>query len=296
MKILLLGKNGQVGWELQRALAPLGQLVCLDRRNADLANAASVKAALLEYTPDIIVNAAAYTAVDKAESEVELANTINAKSVALIAEYAKKNNALFIHYSTDYVFDGTKDGLYTEEDAVNPLSVYGSSKLAGEKAIIASGCRYLVFRTSWVFAAKGNNFAKTMIRLATEREELNVVADQFGAPTSAELIADVTANAIIKSESSESSDFSGVYHLVAKGETCWHRYAQYVIEKAREKGVEIKCSSEAILPIPTEQFPVPATRPKNSRLNTTKLENKFDIVMPNWQVYVDRMLTEYLEK
>lgn len=293
MKILLLGKNGQVGWELQRALAPLGQLVCLDRKNADLANAESVKGALLEYTPDIIVNAAAYTAVDKAESEVELANKINATSVALIAEYAKKNNALFIHYSTDYVFDGTKDGHYTEEDAVNPLSVYGSSKLAGEKAIVASGCRHLVFRTSWVFAAKGNNFAKTMIRLATEREELNVVADQFGAPTSAELIADVTAIAIIKSQS---SDLSGVYHLVAKGETCWHRYAQYVIEKAREKGVEIKCSSEAILPIPTEQFPVPATRPKNSRLNTTKLENNFDIVMPNWQIYVDRMLTEYLEK
>ncbi|WP_042150695.1 MULTISPECIES: dTDP-4-dehydrorhamnose reductase [unclassified Pseudoalteromonas] len=297
MKILLLGKNGQVGWELQRALAPLGELIAVDRTQVDLAEPEQLRAFVANCAPDIIVNAAAYTAVDKAETEIELAYKINAESVAVLAEEVKKLNAWLIHYSTDYVYDGTKITDYLETDSVNPLSVYGQSKLAGENAIRQSGCKYLNFRTSWVFATKGNNFIKSMLRLASERTELKIVADQVGAPTSAELIADVTTLCIHQLTSNTeqfANERIGTYHLVANGEATWHTYAQHVINKASELGQRLSTPSENILPINTDDYPLPAARPKNSKLNTNKLEQAFSINLPVWPVYVDRMLEELI--
>lgn len=297
MNILLLGKNGQVGWELQRALAPLGDLIAVDRAQADLAEPEKLRAFVANCSPDIIVNAAAYTAVDKAETEIELAYTVNAESVGVLAEEAKRLNAWLIHYSTDYVYDGTKQTEYLETDNVNPLSVYGKSKLAGEDNIRQKGCKYLNFRTSWVFAAKGNNFAKSMLRLAYERTELKIVADQFGAPTSAELIADVTVLCIQQltiNDEQFGNERVGTYHLVANGETTWHSYAQHVINKANKLGGKLTVLAENILPINTEDYPLPAPRPKNSKLNTYKLEQAFLINLPVWSVYVDRMLEELI--
>lgn len=294
-KILLLGKNGQVGWELQRSLSPLGELYAFDRQTADLSDPQSIRKLILDLKPDFIVNAAAYTAVDKAEEEKELAFKINADAVKVIAEAAKEVNSWLIHYSTDYVYDGTKESNYIETDEVNPLSIYGQSKLAGEDAIRASGCQYLNFRTSWVFAAKGNNFAKSMIQLAKNREQLKIVADQFGAPTSAELIADVTALCICKIKQARQSfkeNASGTYHLVSTGEASWYSYSQYVIDKAIEFGVKLKLTSDMVFPITTEEYPLPATRPANSKLSINKIEQKFDINLPHWKQYVDRMLAE----
>jgi dTDP-4-dehydrorhamnose reductase len=296
MKILLLGKNGQVGWELQRSLAPLGELIALDRHSTDYCGDLSQPEAVAETVkrlkPTVIVNAAAYTAVDKAETETELAYTINAKAPEALAQAAKQTGAWLVHYSTDYVFNGTGNQAWQETDAVAPLSVYGQSKLAGEQAIQAAEGLHLIFRTSWVYAARGNNFAKTMLRLAKERDQLSVINDQIGAPTGSELLADVTAHAI--RSGLQKPELSGLYHLAAAGETSWYNYARYVLDYARQKGIELKTAENAISAIPTSAYPTPAQRPLNSRLNIEKLQNQFDLKLPDWQLGVERMLAEVL--
>lgn len=297
MKILLFGKGGQVGWELQRALAPLGELIALDFDTAgdlsgDFSQPEAVAATVRRVAPDLIVNAAAHTAVDKAESEADLARLINASTPGRIAQEAKALGAHLIHYSTDYVFDGSGDAPRDETAATGPLSVYGRTKLEGEQLIAASGATHLILRTSWVYAARGGNFAKTMLKLAKERERLTVIADQFGAPTGAELLADVSAHAARMLRARP--ELSGLYHCVAAGETSWHGYATHVIERARAAGHAIKVAPDAILPIPTTDFPTPATRPLNSRLDTRRLRDTFDLVLPPWQQGVDRMLAEIL--
>jgi dTDP-4-dehydrorhamnose reductase len=296
MKILLLGKNGQVGWELQRSLAPLGELIALDRHSTDycgdLSQPDAVAQTVKTLKPTVIVNAAAYTAVDKAETETELASTINAKAPEALAQAAKQTGAWLVHYSTDYVFNGSGNQAWQETDAVAPLSVYGQSKLAGEQAIQAAEGLHLIFRTSWVYAARGNNFAKTMLRLAKERDQLSVINDQIGAPTGAELLADVTAHAI--RSGLKQPELSGLYHLAAAGETSWYNYARYVLDYARQRGIELKTAENAISPIPTSAYPTPAQRPLNSRLNIEKLQNQFDLKLPDWQQGVERMLAEVL--
>ncbi|QGX41322.1 dTDP-4-dehydrorhamnose reductase [Permianibacter aggregans] len=293
MRILLLGKNGQVGWELQRTLSPLGEVIAMGREQANFLAPESLHELVSHCKPNWIVNAAAYTAVDKAESDQEAAFKVNAESVEVLAQQAKRIGAKLVHYSTDYVYDGTKPGTYLETDAVNPVSVYGKSKLAGEEAIRAAGCEHFIFRTSWVFAARGGNFIKTMLRLAAEREQLKVVADQFGAPTSAELIADVTAHCIQSAENGL-TDAWGTYHLVAGGETSWHGYACHVIEGALARGVALAIKPESVMPITTEELSAFAIRPKNSRLLTKKMETIFKLQMPNWQFNVDRVLDEII--
>ena len=297
MKILLLGKNGQVGWELQRSLAPLGELIALDRHtvdglSGDLSDLDALRATIRQVKPDVIVNAAAYTAVDKAESEQELADRVNGKASQVMAEEAASLNAWLVHYSTDYVFSGEGLDPWQETDAVNPVNYYGASKLAGEQAIIASGCKHLIFRTSWVYAARGNNFAKTMLRLAKDRESLSVICDQIGAPTGADLIADVTASAI--QQVRKRNELGGLYHLSAAGEISWHGYASHVIEFAKANGEQLAVSS--INPIDTTAYPTPARRPLNSRLNTQKLRDNFSLHLPDWQSGVTRMLREVLNK
>lgn len=298
IKILLLGKNGQVGWELQRSLAPLGEVVALDARSldhcGDLTNLDGLAQTIRAIAPDIIVNAAAHTAVDKAESESDLARTINALAPAVLANEAKRIGAWLVHYSTDYVFDGSGETPRLETSVTAPLSVYGITKLEGESAILASGCKHLIFRTSWVYAARGGNFAKTMLKLAKERDALKVIDDQIGAPTGADLLADVTAHAIRKALINP--EVSGLYHLVASGETSWYGYASFVIEYAREAGVEVKVVADAFQAVPTSSFPTPAKRPLNSRLNNNKLQNTFDLTLPYWQSGVTRLLAEILDK
>ncbi len=298
MKILLFGKRGQVGWELQRSLAPLGQIVALDYEGAgslcgSFTDLAGLAACVRAVAPDIIVNAAAHTAVDQAESEPELARTINALAPGVLAEEAGRIGAWLVHYSTDYVFDGSGEAPWRESDPTGPLGVYGKTKLAGEQAV-ARCDRHLIFRTSWVFAARGNNFARTMLRLASERDQLQVVADQIGAPTGAELLADVTAHAIRSVQ--QRPALAGLYHLVAGGETSWHGYARHVIEHARQAGRAIRVVPEAIEAVPSSAYPVPAPRPHNSRLDTRKLQAAFDLVLPDWQTGVDRMLLEILDQ
>jgi len=296
VKILLLGKSGQVGWELQRSLAPLGEVVALGSKSyeycGDFTDLDGVAATVRAVAPNIIVNAAAHTSVDKAESEPELARTINALALGVLAREAKRCGAWLVHYSTDYVFDGSGDQPWLETDATGPLGVYGASKLEGEQLIQQSGCKHLIFRTSWVYGARGGNFAKTMLRLAQERDSLKIIDDQIGAPTGADLLADVTAHAIRTAQLN--SEVSGLYHLVAAGEISWHGYASFVIDFARKAGVPIKVLEEAIQPVPTSAFPTPAKRPHNSRLNTTKLQNTFDLHLPDWRAGVTRMLTEIL--
>ncbi|MGZ5001510.1 MAG: dTDP-4-dehydrorhamnose reductase [Methylomonas sp.] len=298
MKVLLFGKGGQVGWELQRSLAPLGELVPLstDSRNliGDFTNLEGIAETVRAVAPDVIVNAAAYTAVDKAESEPELAHTINALAPGILAQEAKRCGAWLVHYSTDYVFNGSGDRAWTETDSTGPLSVYGKTKLEGEEAIRGTDCRHLIFRTSWVYAARGGNFAKTMLRLAQERDSLSVVNDQIGAPTGADLIADVTAHAI--RTALQRREIGGLYHLVAGGETTWYDYAKFVIDFARQAGVELKVTAEAVQAVPSSAFPTPARRPNNSRLDTGKLQESFGLNLPHWQSGVLRMLTEILEK
>ena len=295
MKILLLGKNGQVGWELQRALAPLGAMVALDRAGADglrgdLEDLDGLARTVRKLAPDVIVNAAAYTAVDKAETDVARAQCINAEAPGVLAAAAAEVGALLVHYSTDYVFDGSGDKPWREDSPTGPLSVYGRTKLAGEDAIRASGCRHLIFRTSWVHAARGGNFARTMLRLVAERERLTVIADQIGAPTGADLIGDVSAHAIRASLAAPA--LCGTYHLVADGETSWHGYARFVIETARELGVALKV--EEIAPIATRDYPTAAARPLNSRLDTQRLRSAFGLHLPDWRDGVARMLREIL--
>jgi dTDP-4-dehydrorhamnose reductase len=304
VRILLLGKNGQVGWELQRALAPLGEVLALDRHPArwngkelvgDLGEPKALGSALDGYAPQIIVNAAAYTAVDKAESEPGLADQINHRAVAQLAAWAQAKGALLVHYSTDYVFDGSGSQAWVETDATAPLNTYGRSKLAGEDAIRASGCAHFIFRTSWVYGLHGQNFAKTMLRLAQTRDRLNVVNDQWGAPTPASLIADVTAHAIragqpLPSSAPGAADtvLSGTYHLAPQGETTWQAYAQCVLDEARAAGMALRVTPEQVGGIPSSQYPTPAARPHNSRLNCNKLAQRLGLHLPHWEHEVRR--------
>ncbi|WJM84515.1 dTDP-4-dehydrorhamnose reductase [Dickeya chrysanthemi] len=293
MRILLFGKNGQVGWELQRALVPLGHIIAVDFDSTDycgdFSNSEGVAETVRLVKPDVIVNAAAHTAVDKAESEREFAELLNATSVAAIAREAEQLGAWLVHYSTDYVFDGSGEQPWIESDRTAPLNVYGETKLAGEQA--AAQCiRHLIFRTSWVYATRGNNFAKAMLRFGKERAELSVINDQFGAPTGAELLADCTAHAIRTAQNRP--EVAGLYHLIASGTTTWFDYAQLVFAKARDAGVELAVT--AVNPVPTSAFPTPAKRPHNSRLNTAKFQRTFNMVLPDWTVGVERMLAEIL--
>jgi dTDP-4-dehydrorhamnose reductase len=297
VKILLTGKDGQVGFELQRALAPLGEICAVDYAECDLADASAVSALVRAVKPDLIVNAAAYTAVDKAESEPDLAHAINAVAPGILGEEAAKLGAWVVHYSTDYVFDGTKPGAYTEDDLTNPLSVYGRTKRDGEIALQASGVRYLIFRTSWVVGAHGRNFAKTILRLAHEREHLTVVADQYGVPTSATLLAEVTAQSVRQKQREGDNNFPfGLYHLVASGETNWCDYARFVVSEALAAGQSLKLSPEAIRAIPSSEYPTAAKRPANSRLNTSRFRDRFDSELPDWQNDVRHVLQRILRE
>lgn len=294
MRILLLGKDGQVGWELQRALALLGELRACGRGDADFADPESLRPLVRESAPDVIVNAAAYTAVDKAEGDAATAHAVNAAAPGVLAEEAAARGAWLVHYSTDYVFDGTKDGAWVETDTARPLSVYGRSKYEGEERIRASGAQHLILRTSWVFAARGGNFAKTMLRLAKERDCLDVVADQHGAPTGAELVADATALALhrIAALGQDARGLSGTYHLAAAGDTTWHGYAQHVLAQARAHGAVLKPGPEAVRAIASSAFPTPAARPANSRLDCGKFRTQFGVALPDWRHHVDRMIAE----
>ena len=296
MNILLLGKGGQVGWELQRSLSVLGHVTALDHDSTghcgDFANPAGIADTVRALRPDIIVNAAAHTAVDKAESEPDLARLLNATTPGVLAEEAARLGAWLIHYSTDYVFDGSGSRPWVETDVPAPLSVYGRTKLEGEQLIQQSGAQHLILRTSWVYAARGGNFAKTMLRLAQERERLTVIDDQWGAPTGADLLADVTAHAIRHLQ--QRPQDAGLYHLVAGGETNWNLYAKYVLDQAQKAQSAIKIVAKEVAPVPTSAFPTPAVRPHNSRLNTGKLQATFGLQMPHWQAGVVRMLAEIL--
>ena len=297
MKILLLGKNGQVGWELQRSLAPLGDVVALDFDSpgpltADFSHPESLAATVRAVAPQIIVNAAAHTAVDKAESEPDLARAINATAPGVLAREAATSGAWLMHYSTDYVFNGSGNQPWGEDSPTGPLNVYGQTKLEGEQAIRASGCRHLIFRTSWVYAARGRNFAKTMLKLANERDRLTVIDDQIGAPTGADLLADLTAHAL--RIAGARPEVSGTYHAAASGQTSWHGYASHVVAYARAAGQAIKVAPEAIVPVPTSAFPTPARRPGNSRLDTRKLRETFGLALPPWHCGVEHMLAEVL--
>ncbi|WBV22796.1 dTDP-4-dehydrorhamnose reductase [Pantoea piersonii] len=295
MNILLFGKNGQVGWELQRALAPLGHLIVVDRHSSDFCgdfeNPTGLAETVRRIKPAVVVNATAYTAVDKAESEQDKARLVNATSIEALARVTEEMGAWLIHYSTDYVFDGSGNQPWREEDNTAPLNTYGQTKLEGEQAIVRTMTKYLIFRTSWVYAAKGNNFAKTMLKLAKERDSLAVINDQFGTPTGAELIADCTAHAIRVALNKD--NIAGIYHLIASGETTWHAYASKVIEFAKQQGVEL--SVQVINPVPTSAFPTPAKRPANSRLNIEKFQKTFDLTLPDWTLGVERMLLETLK-
>lgn len=295
-KFLVTGSNGQVGFELRRSLAPLGEVLALDRAACDLTQPDTLRQLVREYRPDVIVNPAAYTAVDKAESDADTAFAVNGMAVGVLAEEARALGSLLVHYSTDYVFDGTKAAPYIETDAVNPQSVYGKSKLAGEQAVAASGATALVLRTCWVAGAHGGNFAKTMLKLGRERESLRVIADQFGAPTTAALIAEVTAQIIARSWlAADRSVFpGGTYHLAADGETTWHGYATELLRYAVAHGVELKVDPQAIVAIPTTEYPLPAPRPANSRLDTSKLRETFGIHLPDWRQGIHFLLDQIL--
>ena len=293
LKILVTGKNGQVGFELQRALAPLGEIVAVDQAACNLADPEAVRELVRRVAPDVIVNPAAYTAVDKAESDAATALAVNAQAPGVLGEEAARLGALVVHYSTDYVFDGTKEGTYEETDQPDPQSVYGSTKLAGERALAAANPRHLILRTSWVVGAHGGNFAKTMLRLAAERERLTVVADQFGAPTSAALLADLSAQLIRQYQREGADSFPyGTYHVSASGETNWCDYARFVIGEALGAGKVLKAGPEAVMPLTTAQYPTPAKRPANSRLDTTRFRSTFGLRLPSWQEGVRHVLQQ----
>lgn len=296
MNILLLGKNGQVGWELQRSLALLGQVTALDCDSSehcgDFSQPDKVAETVRALRPDVIVNAAAHTGVDKAESEPDLARLLNATTPGVLAQEAAKIGAWLIHYSTDYVFDGSGTRPWTETDTPAPLSVYGRTKWEGERLIQGSGAQHLILRTSWVYAARGANFAKTMLRLAQERERLTVIDDQWGAPTGADLLADVTAHAIRHLQARPQD--AGLYHVAAGGETNWNLYAKHVLAQAQQAQPAIKFKAIEVAPVPTSDFPTAAVRPYNSRLDTRKLQTTFGLTLPPWQQGVARMVAEIL--
>jgi dTDP-4-dehydrorhamnose reductase len=293
--ILLFGPDGQVGWELQRSLIPLGTVRAFDWREVDFRDSDQLRRAIRKHSPDVIVNAAAHTAVDKAESERDSAMAINGTAVEVLAQEAERSDAILVHYSTDYVFNGDKDGPYTEEDMPAPLNVYGETKLHGERAIQASGCKHLVFRTSWVYGPYGGNFARTILRLARERDRLKVIDDQIGAPTSAELLADITASslaAVMRHSDAFRVEPWGLYHLTAAGHTSWHGYAKFVVETAARSGMSLKLTPENIESVPSSEFVTAAKRPLNSRLATAQLTSVFGFEMPHWQFHLKRLLTE----
>lgn len=283
MKILLLGKNGQVGWELNRSLQPVGEVIALDRTSADFSDPEKLRKIIRDISPDVIVNAVAYTAVDKAEEEEDLAQLVNGVSPGVLAEEAARLSALLLHFSTDYVFDGSKEMPYLETDEVNPINIYGKTKLAGEKSIESSGCDYLIFRTSWVYASRGSNFLLTILRLANERDELSIVSDQIGTPTSARLIAEVSQICLrqVISERKAAAFASGIYHLTAKGSASWFEFAEKIIDKSSHKASGFRVKN--LNGIPSSGYPTPAERPMNSRLDVVKLEKKFGLCMPHWE-------------
>jgi dTDP-4-dehydrorhamnose reductase len=293
MKILLLGKNGQVGWELQRSLAPLGEVLALDRNSTshcgDLSNLEGLAETVRVFRPQVVVNAAAYTAVDKAESDPNTAHVVNAMAPEVLSRACAAMDALLVHYSTDYVFDGSGQTPWVESDATGPLNVYGRSKLAGEQGIAKQGARHVIFRTSWVYGTEGGNFAKTMLRLAQEREKMAVIDDQFGAPTGAALLADITVLSL-----QHSNALSGIYHLAAAGETTWHAYASYVLKTAKQFKPDLAYKVKEVAAVPTSEFPTPAQRPLNSRLNCNKLQLALQCQLPDWQKGVDTMLSKIL--
>ena len=293
MKILVTGKNGQVGFELRRALAPLGEVVAVDHRECDLADADAIRALVRAVAPDVIVNPAAYTAVDKAESDQQTAFAVNARAPGILGEEAARLGALVVHYSTDYVFDGAKDGSYSETDRPDPQSVYGSTKYAGERALAEATPRHLILRTSWVVGAHGGNFAKTMLRLAAERERLNVVADQFGAPTTAALLADLTAQLVRQHQRENKEGFPyGTYHVTNAGETSWYDYARFILAEALAAGKTLKAGPDAVSPLTTAEYPTPAKRPANSRLDTSHFRNTFGLRLPPWQESLRHVLQQ----
>ncbi len=293
MKILLLGKNGQVGWELQRSLAPLGELLALDRSSTshcgDLSNLDGLAQTVREFRPDVVVNAAAYTAVDKAETDSQTAFLVNELAPEALSSVCAATGAYLVHFSTDYVFDGSGQSPWLETDATAPLNVYGHSKLAGEKGIAKQGAKHVIFRTSWVYGTEGGNFAKTMLRLAQERDRMTVINDQYGAPTGAALLADVTALALQASQPP-----TGIYHLAAAGETTWYAYAEYVLAKAKQIKPSLNYAVRDFVAVPTSDFPTSAARPLNSRLNCSRLEQALQLKLPLWQAGVDAMLTKIL--
>jgi len=285
MNILVLGSQGQVGWELARALLPLGKVMALGRQGADLANSDALRQAVRACEPNLIVNAAAYTAVDKAETDEAAAMAVNAIAPGILAEEARHGKALLIHYSTDYVFDGQSNQAYVETDLTNPQSAYGRSKLAGEKAVAGAGCDHLILRTSWVYGARGHNFMHTVLRLAQEREHLRIVADQTGAPTWSRWIADATAHVARQAMDKRAVQAfqSGTYHLACAGATSWHGFASAIIEQHRLLYPAVELAVQAIEPIPTAEYPLPAKRPANSRLDCHKLAADYGIAAPDWQ-------------
>lgn len=298
MKILLFGKTGQVSWELGRTLAPLGEVVALDREGegdlvGDLADTAGIRATVAKVSPDIIVNAAAYTDFDRVESDPDLAYLVNAVAPKALAEEAAVRNIWLVHYSTDYVFDGSGHRPWREDDQPIPLSVYGKSKVAGDEAILASACRHLVLRISWIYSVRGDNFARTILHQAAKRDRLTVVSDQIGAPTGADLVADVTAHLVRSVMSDSAAHLSGLYHLAAGGETNWHEYACFIIDEARRRGVPLK--AREIAAIRSSDWPSPAVRPLNSRLDTTRLRTTFGLHLPDWQFGVKRLLNQIFD-
>ena len=295
MKILVTGKNGQVGHELMRTLAPLGQVVGVDVKECDFAQSAAIDALLERVKPDIIVNPAAYTEVDKAESQPTIAHAVNAQAPKLLARYAARHNIPIIHFSTDYVFDGNKDSAYVEDDEANPKSVYGKTKWLGEEAVRKIAAKHIIIRTSWVFGSHGVNFLKTTLKLAQERDKISVVSDQFGAPTSARLLADAVAQIVTELGEPGSYRKYGTYHVAARGETSWHGYAQVVVEKAIKLGMDIKINLKDIKPISSKDYPMPAPRPANSRLDTMKVSTVFSVSLHKWQDEVEKVIQELVK-
>jgi dTDP-4-dehydrorhamnose reductase len=295
VKILLFGSRGQVGWELQRALSLFGNVVVADRGKADFEHPDELATIVDSEGPNIIVNAAAYTAVDRAETEAERASAINAIAVERLARAAKKKGALLIHYSTDYVYDGSGSHPYSESQPIKPMSVYGRTKSEGDEAVLMSGCDHLIFRTSWVHSSRGNNFVRKILSLAADNAELTIVADQFGAPTSAEMIADVTALAIARRTAGLALQ-SGLYHLTSSGATSWYEFARFIVGEARLQGCNLKARAETIKPISSAEFQVAASRPHNSLMETSKLSAALNIVFPHWTYHARRTILEILEK
>jgi len=294
MRLLVTGACGQVGWELSRSLMPLGDVVALDRRQCDLSRPELLPSAIRSIKPDVIVNAAAYTAVDKAEREEKLAMTVNGTAVGVLAEEARKASIVLVHYSTDYVFDGAKQTPYSEEDAPNPINVYGRSKLTGDAAVRQAGGAYVILRTSWVYAGRGHNFLDTILRLASEREELRIVNDQIGAPTWARDIADATALIIraICQEQAQGQFASGLCNLTASGATSWHGFAKAILEDATRYALLPAQHLPQLKPIPSEKYPTPAARPKNSRLAVDRISKRFGIALPDWKQGLARCIEE----